>query len=273
MTSFDAVEMKITKGDVITSKKGISERPKEYIITGEQAEEYAKLYAEANTADFAKMTEVYRVANDFLKQIRSRPVSALQQVPAPGHNPNMGVLFVSTDGFKVCRAGQGTECDLYHHDEFICTIPDEAAAFKIKRYIREAEDSKEHDAAIAAAAIEQERGRIREAQPPMVCLCGSTRFSEAFRQANLTETLAGRIVLSIGCDFKSDDALGLTPDDKCRMDDLHKRKIDLCDEILVLNVGKYIGESTRSEIEYAVNHGKNIRYLEPDEKETEWCIV
>ena len=86
--------------------------------------------------------------------------SALQQVPAPGHNPNMGVLFVSTDGFKVCRAGQGTECDLYHHDEFICTIPDEAAAFKIKRYIREAEDSKEHDAAIAAAAIKQERERI-----------------------------------------------------------------------------------------------------------------
>ena len=100
-------------------------------------------------------------------------------------------------------------------------------------------------------------------RPRVVCLCGSTRFSEAFRHANLTETLAGRIVLTIGCDLRSDDALGLGPETKARLDDLHKRKIDLADEILVLNVGGYVGESTRSEIEYAVAHGRAVRWLEP----------
>jgi hypothetical protein len=99
-------------------------------------------------------------------------------------------------------------------------------------------------------------------RPIIVCLCGSTRFSEAFRKANFEETLAGRIVLSIGCDFKSDHALHLTDADKQRLDELHKRKIDLADEVLILNVGGYIGSSTRSELEYALEHGKRVRFLE-----------
>lgn len=99
-------------------------------------------------------------------------------------------------------------------------------------------------------------------RPKIVCLCGSTRFSKAFRDANLKETLAGNIVLTIGCDFKSDDALGLTWDVKTRLDELHKRKIDLSDEVFILNVGGYIGESTRSELNYAKKHGKFIQYLE-----------
>ena len=99
-------------------------------------------------------------------------------------------------------------------------------------------------------------------KPTIVCLCGSTRFGEAFRKANLEETLKGKIVLSIGCDFKSDDALGLTEDDKKRMDELHLKKIDLADEVLILNVGGYIGESTRRELEYAKRNGKSIRFLE-----------
>ncbi len=97
--------------------------------------------------------------------------------------------------------------------------------------------------------------------PTIVCLCGSTRFSEAFREANLRETLAGKIVLSIGCDFKSDQALGLTEEDKARLDELHLRKIDLASEVLILNVDNYIGESTAREIQYARAHGKLIRYL------------
>jgi hypothetical protein len=101
-------------------------------------------------------------------------------------------------------------------------------------------------------------------RPTIVCLCGSTRFGEAFRQANLTETLAGRIVLTVGCDFKSDDALGLSPDTKERLDDLHMRKIDLADEVLILNVGGYIGESTRRELAYSRSLGKNVRFLEPE---------
>jgi len=104
--------------------------------------------------------------------------------------------------------------------------------------------------------------------PAVVCLCGSTRFSEAFQRANLEETLAGRIVLTIGCDRRSDNDLFSTMSDeekeqvKTRLDELHKRKIDLADEILVLNVGGYIGKSTRGEIDYAAEHDKRIRYLE-----------
>jgi hypothetical protein len=103
-------------------------------------------------------------------------------------------------------------------------------------------------------------------RPCIVCLCGSTRFMDAFQASNLRETIAGRIVLSVGCNTKSDADLlilgDLTVEAKAALDELHKRKIDLADEILVLNVGGYIGESTRSEIAYAKVHGKSVRYLE-----------
>jgi hypothetical protein len=101
-------------------------------------------------------------------------------------------------------------------------------------------------------------------RPTIVTLCGSTRLGlEAFQEANLRETLAGKIVLSIGCDTKSDDFLGLGPDDKARLDELHLRKIDLSDEVLILNVDGYIGKSTRRELDYARKTGKLIRWLEP----------
>jgi hypothetical protein len=46
------------------------------------------------------------------------------------------------------------------------------------------------------------------------------------------------------------------------LDDMHKRKIDMADEIFVINKDGYIGDSTRSEIEYAAKHNKIINYLE-----------
>lgn len=98
--------------------------------------------------------------------------------------------------------------------------------------------------------------------PRVVTLCGSTKFLEAFRHANLVETLAGRIVLSVGCFTHSDAQLNIDQDTKEMLDELHKRKIDISDEILVLNVGGYVGESTRSEIEYAQRTGKIVRWLE-----------
>ena len=69
-------------------------------------------------------------------------------------------------------------------------------------------------------------------------------------------------MLTIGCDTKSDDGLGITPEQKMALDELHKRKIDLADRVLVLNVGGYIGDSTRSEIRHAQEIGKPIDYLE-----------
>jgi hypothetical protein len=107
----------------------------------------------------------------------------------------------------------------------------------------------------------------RRALPTIVCLCGSTKFMEAFQEANLRLTIAGEIVLSVGTNTKSDAQLTrenywADPSIKIRLDELHKRKIDLADYVYVLNVGGYIGESTRSEIDYALCRGKEVRYLE-----------
>jgi len=99
--------------------------------------------------------------------------------------------------------------------------------------------------------------------PIIVTLCGSTRFKKEFEDANKSETLAGRIVLSCGVFGHDPDEPELSDEAKNELDELHKRKIDLSDEILVINVGGYIGKSTRGEIEYSKAHGKRIRYLVP----------
>mgnify|MGYP002523346373 FL=1 len=79
-------------------------------------------------------------------------------------------------------------------------------------------------------------------------------------------TLEGYIVISVGLFGHSGDDEVWKPGTKEMLDDMHLRKIDLADEIFVINVGGYIGESTRREIEYAENTGKKINYLEkPDE--------
>ena len=104
-------------------------------------------------------------------------------------------------------------------------------------------------------------------KPTVVCLCGSTRFRDAFDEANYTETMAGKIVLSVGFFMHASgnrhgEAIGATPEQKVALDELHKRKIDISDEVLILNVGGYIGESTRSELNYAISHGKKVTFLE-----------
>ncbi|WP_237324245.1 hypothetical protein [Vibrio penaeicida] len=98
-------------------------------------------------------------------------------------------------------------------------------------------------------------------KPIVVTLCGSMKFKQAFWDANFNETMAGNIVLSVG-GLEYDDHIDLTEEDKRMLGDLHKRKIDMSDEILVLNVGGYIGKSTEGEIEYARQHGKGVRFLE-----------
>jgi len=96
--------------------------------------------------------------------------------------------------------------------------------------------------------------------PKIVCLCGSTRFKDAFNVANLALTLAGYIVLSVGSFTHSDAELNITEEMKVKLDHLHKRKIDLADVVLVLNVEGYIGFSTRSEIIYAEHTSKPVGY-------------
>ncbi len=103
--------------------------------------------------------------------------------------------------------------------------------------------------------------------PTIVCLCGSTRFWKEFRDHGLRLTLEGKIVLSIGIAAPDSITFAQASDEeglelKERLDWLHKRKIDLADEVLILNVGGYIGDSTRSELNYATTRGKVIRFLE-----------
>jgi len=98
----------------------------------------------------------------------------------------------------------------------------------------------------------------------IVCLIGSTRFRDAYEEANFVESMKGNVVLTVAC-FSGDPSskFKVTEDGKKLVDELHLRKIDMADHVLVLNVGGYIGESTRKEIEYAKSRGCLIRYLEP----------
>lgn len=105
-------------------------------------------------------------------------------------------------------------------------------------------------------------------RPRRVCLCGSTKFLSAFDVANRDETLAGRIVLTVGVDMHFRDRAFLDATTKGKqerkavkdtLDWLHKRKIDLADEILVLDVDGRIGKSTKTEIRYAKRKGKRVR--------------
>ena len=99
----------------------------------------------------------------------------------------------------------------------------------------------------------------------VITLCGSTRFRDTFMQAQKRLTLEGNIVISVGLFGHAGDEEVWTEGTKEMLDDMHKRKIDMADEIYVINVGGYIGSSTRSEIEYALATGKTVRYLEPQE--------
>lgn len=97
---------------------------------------------------------------------------------------------------------------------------------------------------------------------PVITLCGSTRFKNAFLEAQKRLTLAGNIVISVGLFGHSGDDEVWTEGTKEMLDDVHKRKIDMADGIYVINVGGYIGQSTKSEIEYAKRNGKKVEYLE-----------
>ena len=103
----------------------------------------------------------------------------------------------------------------------------------------------------------------------VITLCGSTKFKEEFYEVQKRLTLEGNIVISIGLFGHSGDSEvwdgmdeGTLSKTKEMLDDMHKQKIDMADSIYVINVGGYIGDSTRSEIEYAKALGKSVDYLE-----------
>jgi hypothetical protein len=141
--------------------------------------------------------------------------------------------------------------------------PAEHNGFGMELRLREIHD-------VATQALTTNQSDTPYSRPTIVCLCGSTRFWRQFQRSSLEETLAGRIVLSIGAASGTDDEhFGNLPQEeydrlKVRLDQLHLRKIDISDEVLILNVNGYVGESTRNELFYARAHHKVIRWLEPD---------
>lgn len=103
----------------------------------------------------------------------------------------------------------------------------------------------------------------------VITLCGSTRFKDEFFREQKRLTLEGNIVISVGLfghsgdnevwENMSEDTLTKT---KEMLDDMHKRKIDMADEIFIINKNGYIGTSTKSEIEYAKKTNKPVNYME-----------
>ncbi len=102
---------------------------------------------------------------------------------------------------------------------------------------------------------------------PIITLCGSSKFKEAFYEAQKRLTMEGNIVLSLGFFSQADQNVWAGKDDKeiqrikDMLKEMHRTKIDLSDSIFVINVNGYIGESTSEEIEYAKSKGKTVRYL------------
>ena len=96
----------------------------------------------------------------------------------------------------------------------------------------------------------------------VITLCGSTKFKDDFMREQKRLSLEGNIVISVGMFGHSGDNEVWADGVKEMLDDMHKRKIDMADEIFVINKGGYIGSSTKSEIEYAISTNKKVNYME-----------
>lgn len=97
----------------------------------------------------------------------------------------------------------------------------------------------------------------------VITLCGSTKFKDDFIKEQKRLSLEGNIVISVGLFGHCGDKEVWDNNTKEMLDDMHKRKIDMADEIFVINKNGYIGSSTKSEIEYAIKTNKKVNYLEP----------
>lgn len=121
---------------------------------------------------------------------------------------------------------------------------------------------KAHEEGLARDRAQGMQRRLVSLTRRIVCLCGSTKFKQAFLDANLAQSLKGHIVLSVSA-YMHADSVPMNAAQLAIVHDLHFAKIDLADEILVLNVGGYIGEQTAKEINYAFRQNKAIEFLEP----------
>lgn len=106
----------------------------------------------------------------------------------------------------------------------------------------------------------------------VITLCGSTKFKQEFLNVNKWLTLQENVVISVGL-FGQVDNEPILIEEKDLLDKIHFAKIDLANEIFVIDVNGYIGNSTRNEIEYATKQGKNIRYLSKEKDDFEMWLI
>ena len=100
----------------------------------------------------------------------------------------------------------------------------------------------------------------------VITLCGSTRFKDKFMKVEKELTLQGNIVISLSLFERSGDSHLISDNIKEMLDSMHKQKIDMADEVFVINVGGYIGDSTKAEIDYALKMNKRVSYYQCREK-------
>jgi hypothetical protein len=141
-----------------------------------------------------------------------------------------------------------------HHDEVTRLRTELATAHRqVDRSIRRARELE---------------GDHTSSRPHIVCICGSMRFQDVMLNVSVDESLAGHIVVLPLVNMKHPDDRWATENQadqiKTGLDRLHFAKIDLADEVLVVNPGGYVGDSTKREIAYADETGKPIRYLVPN---------
>ena len=110
----------------------------------------------------------------------------------------------------------------------------------------------------------EKESKMEVKMPKIVCLCGSSKFKNEYREADLRYTKVGTIVLTISSPQLIED-IKWSRGEKARLDVLHMSKIDLADEVHIININGYIGESTEREIEYARMRGKTITYEHEDD--------
>lgn len=103
-----------------------------------------------------------------------------------------------------------------------------------------------------------------DSRPTVVCLCGSTRFRDEFARAQRHEAFAGRIVLGPGV-FSQSDGTELDAEEIARLNAVHLAKIEMADEILVIDPGGYVGETTRAEIHFALSLGRRVRFASEEQ--------
>ena len=109
-------------------------------------------------------------------------------------------------------------------------------------------------------------------RPKIIVLCGSSRFVDIMavcawiiERDEKAITMGLHLLPAWYCKGNIPDHLAEHEGFAEEMDTLHLRKIDLADEIFVVNYSDYVGLSTANEVNYAKNTGKHIRWFTHDE--------